>query len=1198
MATFGVGAGAGGDGGGGLVQLAAVATTSGTAHDVATGIPDDAVFVAVTLRAVSANTANQVVVKLGTSGGIVSTGYSGAYTTANQLSETAFTSGFAIDADPATAAVNGTLELRRVGDSNKWVASFTGTGGANFALSGGEVTLSAALDRVQVTLATISGNANLFDAGEVAVQYSTKKGVGPIATTDNLPEGSTNRYFSDALARGAISAQAGAVVAYNSTTGVFSTNGTALNNAIDTRLSAANLSSLADVGTATPATGDILVRGTQSYDPTGIEDLVQFANGTNTTVSTAVSAAGVLTVTVNATATGGGGSGISTIGAATDTDFSDLLNGDIPVYNSTSGKWENLGISDVVGVVNSGANVTLGTALDGGVLSISANVADGALSLAKLTAGGATSGHVLTVSSDGNTVSAAAASGGGGGSFSPSNTTATISAADRIAVWHGGTAGLNTIGELQIDFQPFHLSKKIFSGYRYSANALTAKGYVRAYTSGTSKRVQIACLDNDFRALSQLATPGAKFSYYIQSNIYEVVVLNSVQVAENTINLVEMELSVDALVGTFSNDQNVSIKYEGKAILFSDLEQTIGTGADRDAMLAVSRKGVHDAIPVKASAADLAEGADDAKFVTSRGARAIVKSVDDGSQWAGFTYVTGSTPGASQFTITGTNATGWVFTFNTTDANATQIDAVFGENSKFRITKDATNQITGEAQYAWRNPGTNVVAFKAKPNATEVGDVRSGSVTLHGTGGLYEELRDQGMVVSSDFVNGTDISITVGSDDRITINYTGTGGGGGTFATQGTANAGSSTNTIMSPATTHGVIEHLAHVADYTGFQHQASINADGTNLARGHFHINSAGTTAYFRGHTETEGAKMTAEILVDRSCIIERDGSRLDFDFTDATNVAISGSGNSDGVTKCTITNHEATPANASLTGDFSLYFLPEQNKQILEHAPKGSIKGIALAKGAVGPREAEGLFQKTISKLSTTDWIELQGSASTRLTFTTSTTGNDNESRARMFAIAGTGAANTASFNKIVNHTLIPGTITHSAMRALDGGHYSCRMDGIGTFYCHTTARHGLEVGMQFRHKAIDSNTWGSWQDCKLEDIAETIGGSSVTTYDVSQLFGSTALENVQRDTASGNARLASLFREKRVSGNSSDHLDVAPPFFASFGVGEGEVFPVTNRDYQFRFVFACPDFGNNASRIRKIYDYTEILTTDRL
>ena len=80
------------------------------------------------------------------------------------------------------------------------------------------------------------------------------------------------------------------------------------------------------------------------------------------------------------------------------------------------------------------------------------------------------------------------------------------------------------------------------------------------------------------------------------------------------------------------------------------------------------------------------------------------------------------------------------------------------------------------------------------------------------------------------------------------------------------------------------------------------------------------------------------------------------------------------SNNVVQATITNHLATPTNPTLTGtDWIIRILPEQNKQILEHAPAGVIPGIALAGGAVGPREAQGLFQKTICKLRSSGWIE---------------------------------------------------------------------------------------------------------------------------------------------------------------------------------------------------------------------------------
>ena len=870
MGTIGF-VGGGGDGGGGLVDLAPISTSAGTAHDQ-TQIPADAVFVAVILNGVSANASNRLVLKLGTA-----TGFTGQPASAS----------FALnEADVAGGiAQNLVIMLRRVGNTNTWVAS-----GAY----SGATTLTGPLERVQITLHTI-GNSDAFDAGQMAVQYSSRKGVGPIASTADLPEGNSGPYyFTDARARGAVSADSSSFLRYNSTTGVFSVDGTAFNTAADARIAAATISALGDVASTTPATGDILVRGTQSYGPAGIETLVKFAEGSNVTISTAVSSSGVLTATISAS--GGGGGGVSTISAASDTDFSDLLNSDIPVYNSNAGKWENLGISDVVGVANSGANVTLGTALDGGVMSISANVGNAALSLAKLTAGGATSGHVLTVSSDGNTISAAANSGGGG---------------------------------------------------------------------VTLEQVHDAVAD-DIVANTGLS-----------------------KTKDDSANTVTLDLD---LAGTDPGGAKT-----GGDLTFSAGTGTISAGAITATKIA---SGV---IPQKASAQEVAEG-NDTKFITAAQARSITESVDDGAEWSGFTYVSG-TPSTGQFGITGTNATGWVFTFATTDANATQMDRTFGENSAFRVVKDASNKIEGETQYAWRNG--NSVSMKLKPSASETGDVRSGNVTLHGTGGLYENLKDQGFLENTDLVEGTNITLTT-SGNQVTISASGGGGGSTEFASQTEVNTGTETekavapNTLrglvateaeviagtntykgLTPATAHNLIEHLAHVASYSGFQNATSPN----DLPVGRWHVNSDGTIAYFRGHTAAEAGAMAREFLADRYFILRNStGQRIEAKFTAVQTNAVSGS--DIGIIQCTIGDHSATPASPTLTGDWSITILPEQNEMILENAPKGSIPLIALATqpgGQVKTLAADGnddIGLTTFGDVSDTVWNSITATNSNLL------------------------------------------------------------------------------------------------------------------------------------------------------------------------------------------------------------------------
>ena len=147
------------------------------------------------------------------------------------------------------------------------------------------------------------------------------------------------------------------------------------------------------------------------------------------------------------------------------------------------------------------------------------------------------------------------------------------------------------------------------------------------------------------------------------------------------------------------------------------------------------------AIPAKATATDWAQRIDDSKYLTVLGAATMEQSFDNGTEWTGFAYVD-SNPTAGQWTISGTNGNGFTLTFETTSAIAIAMDAIFGRNSRFRVTVGA-NTLVGRVDYAWRNGST--FAFKARANASETGDVRAGNATLHATGGGYEALKDSGV---------------------------------------------------------------------------------------------------------------------------------------------------------------------------------------------------------------------------------------------------------------------------------------------------------------------------------------------------------------------------------------------------------------------------------------------------------------------
>lgn len=148
------------------------ATTSGTAFDF-TGISPKARRISVLLEGVSLDGTDHILVQIGDSGGLETTGYvstsvsvSGAGS-ANVNS----TSGFIIRDGDAARIVSGRLVLENIsGDGLTWVAS----GSFKYAtdsvvISGGDKTLTAALDRIRVTR---SGTDN-FDAGSVNIAVET-----------------------------------------------------------------------------------------------------------------------------------------------------------------------------------------------------------------------------------------------------------------------------------------------------------------------------------------------------------------------------------------------------------------------------------------------------------------------------------------------------------------------------------------------------------------------------------------------------------------------------------------------------------------------------------------------------------------------------------------------------------------------------------------------------------------------------------------------------------------------------------------------------------------------------------------------------------------------------------------------------------------------------------------------------------------
>ena len=150
-----------------LVQGTSQASTSGTSIDF-TSIPSWAKRVNVVLSGVSTTGTSPIIVRLGTSSGIDSTGYSGVC--GNRATETFFTTSF-IFGTSITAAdtFSGQMFVSNV-TGNTWSeTSILGGSSANAPQMGaGTKTLSGVLDRVRIT--TVNGT-DTFDAGTINIQY-------------------------------------------------------------------------------------------------------------------------------------------------------------------------------------------------------------------------------------------------------------------------------------------------------------------------------------------------------------------------------------------------------------------------------------------------------------------------------------------------------------------------------------------------------------------------------------------------------------------------------------------------------------------------------------------------------------------------------------------------------------------------------------------------------------------------------------------------------------------------------------------------------------------------------------------------------------------------------------------------------------------------------------------------------------------
>ena len=156
-----------------LVRETAVATTSGSTVDF-TGLPSWIKRFTVVLDNVGVTSTDNLLIQLGDSGGIETTGYISTaefITFSPTLSAGGFTntSGVIVTIGAASNLSTGSIVFNNI-SGNRWVA----TGQHNFSnilttlgWSAGEKTLSATLDRVRITLT----GADTFDNGSVNIIY-------------------------------------------------------------------------------------------------------------------------------------------------------------------------------------------------------------------------------------------------------------------------------------------------------------------------------------------------------------------------------------------------------------------------------------------------------------------------------------------------------------------------------------------------------------------------------------------------------------------------------------------------------------------------------------------------------------------------------------------------------------------------------------------------------------------------------------------------------------------------------------------------------------------------------------------------------------------------------------------------------------------------------------------------------------------
>jgi len=153
-----------------IVSGTAVASTSGTSIDF-TGIPSWVKKVTVILSGTGTSSTAHKLIQLGTSGGIVTSGYTSTSTLIygnNNCINESFSTSFGIRSDTAADALSGTYVFTSFG-SNTWVGTSLVNNHSNARVwhGAGQVSLGGTLDRVRITTAS----SDTFVRGSINIMY-------------------------------------------------------------------------------------------------------------------------------------------------------------------------------------------------------------------------------------------------------------------------------------------------------------------------------------------------------------------------------------------------------------------------------------------------------------------------------------------------------------------------------------------------------------------------------------------------------------------------------------------------------------------------------------------------------------------------------------------------------------------------------------------------------------------------------------------------------------------------------------------------------------------------------------------------------------------------------------------------------------------------------------------------------------------